>query len=176
MSEDLITWLRRQVEARKALAVKAAHDTDGHWWRREHAPFAGSDDMEPIGPLYSGEPWLDDDGTVFGGENTVVYDEGCPSEAEFDHIAASDPRDTIDRCEAELAILDEHYILTRDDRNEDYEDFCVVSIGGANKDRGCVTCHYYGQGGVKGYGYCRTVRLLGWGYRHRDGYQEGWGP
>lgn len=81
------------------------------------------------------------------------------------------------RCEAELAVLDEHYILTRDDRNEAYEEFSVVTIGGANKGFGCVTCHYYGQGGVKGYGYCRTVRLVGYGYRFRPGYREAeWKP
>ena len=86
-------------------------------------------------------------------------------------------RERAAQLETHLAILDEHYILWRHDTNEDYENFCVVSIGGADKDHGCVTCHYYGQGGVKGYGYCRTVRHLGWGYRFRPGYrEEAWKP
>jgi len=46
----------------------------------------------------------------------------------------------------------------------------VVKFGGANKDSGCVTCHYYGRGGVKGCGTCRTVRLLAGGYKHRPGF------
>jgi len=91
---------------------------------------------------------------------------------EFDHIIRNDPRNAVARLEAELAILDEHYILTSDDRNPAYEEFSVVRIGGANKDSGCITCHYYGQGGVKGYGICHTVRLLASGYKHRRGYEE----
>lgn len=82
--------------------------------------------------------------------------------------------DAIADCEAKLAILDEHYILGRHDTNEAYEEFSVVSIGGADKDHGCVTCHYYGQGGVKGYGYCRTVCLLASAYRRRPGYRGVW--
>jgi hypothetical protein len=47
-------------------------------------------------------------------------------------------------------------------------------MAGADKDFGCVTCHYYGQGGVKGYGYCRTVRHLASAYRYRPGFRQEW--
>jgi hypothetical protein len=171
VSDDLTAWLRQQIGERKATAVAALHGSDGHWWRRPH-----DETGEPVGPLWDGEPSIDSDGEVLGGREQVVYDEGRPSDAQFEHIAANDPRDTIARCEAELAILDEHYILWVHDTNEAYEEFSVVSIGGANKDHGCVTCHYYSQGGVKGYGYCRTVRLLASAYRHCDGYREEWKP
>jgi hypothetical protein len=94
--------------------------------------------------------------------------------------ARPDPRremhDAIADCEAKLAILDEHYILIRDDRDEAYEEFSIIPRGGANQDRGCVTCHYEAMGGVRGAGVCRTVKLLGTGYRHRPGYQEAWKP
>jgi hypothetical protein len=86
-----------------------------------------------------------------------------------------DAQDHVADCEAKLAILDGHHILSRDDRSEDYDEFSVVSIGGANKDHGCVTCHYYGQGGVKGHGICWTVRTLASAYRHREGYARYWG-
>lgn len=175
MSDELTAWLRRQVQARLELAREASPHSDGHWWRRETVLYMDGG-TAPVGHLYSGEQVTDEDGDVFGGEYIVVYDEGAPSDAQFDHIAANDPRDTIARCEAELAILDEHYILWRHDTNEAYEEFSVVSIGSANQDHGCVTCHYYGQGGVKGYGYCRTVRHLGYGYKFRDGYREEWKP
>jgi Family of unknown function (DUF6221) len=85
-------------------------------------------------------------------------------------------REQVARLEAQLAILDEHYILWRHDTSETYEEFSVVAVGSADKDHGCVTCHYYGMGGVKGYGYCRTVRHLGAAYRHRPGYREEWKP
>ena len=97
---------------------------------------------------------------------------------EFDHIIRHDPRNVVADCEAKLAILDEHYILTSGDRNPDYEEFSVVPWGakGGAGDRGsgCVTCHYYGMGGVKGYGVCRTVRSLASAYKHRPGYREVW--
>ena len=173
--EEPVAWLRAQVEARLALAREAAKDTDGHWWRRM-ADAGHFDDhrLEPVGHLWAGQPVLDIDGDVFGGEEIVVYDEGRPSDAQFDHIAANDPRDTIAQCEADLAILDEHYILTSGDTNPDYEEFSVVpwgAKGGAgDQGAGCVTCHYYGQGGVKGYGICRTVRLRAGGYKYRPGF------
>jgi hypothetical protein len=105
--EGPVAWLRAQVEARLALAREASPHTDGHWWRRmTDAGHFDDGTLEPVGALWAGEPELDVDGDVFGGEYVVVYDEGAPSDAQFDHIAANDPQDTIARCEAELAILD----------------------------------------------------------------------
>jgi hypothetical protein len=99
---------------------------------------------------------------------------------EFDHIVRHDPRSVVADCEAKLAILDEHYILwaagSGVSNPEQYDEFSVVPVGGANKDHGCVRCHYYGMGGVKGYGYCRTVKILASGYRFRPGYREEWKP
>ena len=93
---------------------------------------------------------------------------------QFDHIVRHDPRNVVADCEAKLAILDAHHILSNADRSEAYEEFSVVAIGGANKDHGCVTCHYYGMGGVKGHGVCYTVRTLVAGYKHRDGFDPSW--
>jgi hypothetical protein len=103
----------------------------------------------------------------------AAYLPGVPKEGEWLWAGA---REHADHAEARLAVLDEHYILWRHDTSEAYEEFSVVSIGGANKDHGCVTCHYYGQGGVKGYGYCRTVRHIGYAYRRQAGYREAWKP
>ena len=141
--------------ARLALAREAAEPTDGHWWRRM-ADAGHFDDhrLEPVGHLWAGEPVLDVDGDVFGGEAIVVYDEGRPSDAQFDHIALNDPQDTIARCEAELAILEEHgsehmcYENTRDGNTWDWH-----------------------------IGDCRVTRNLASGYRHRPGYrEEDWKP
>lgn len=93
---------------------------------------------------------------------------------EFDHIIRHDPRNEVARCEAELAILREHYILTAGDRNPAYEAFslypCGAKGGAGDQGSGCITCHYYSQGAVKSYGICRTVRLLAGGYKHRPGF------
>lgn len=81
--------------------------------------------------------------------------------AAVDHITRHDPRDTIARCEADLELLDEHKH--------------AITHSGLE----CLSCHvHYGSNGSvrSGAGYCRTVRLLAYGYRHRDGWQEGWAP
>jgi hypothetical protein len=83
-------------------------------------------------------------------------------------------REVTARCEAELAILDEHYILTSDDKNPDYEEFCVYRFPSHGYDFGCVCCHYYAQGAVRNYGYCRTLAAVASAYRHREGYTEHW--
>ena len=173
--EEPVAWLRKQVEDRLALAREASPKSDGHWWRR--TADMGHDIIEPTGPLWAGEPIPDDDGGIFGGEYIVVYDEGAPSDAQFDHIALNDPQDAIARCEAELAILDEHYILTGPVGTGKYEQFSIISPPFPPKDCGCVTCHYASRGGVNGYGICRTVKYLASGYRHRPGYrEEDWKP
>ena len=63
-------------------------------------------------------------------------------------MEANDPQDTIARCEAELAILDEHGPWDLD------------------ADAYCSAC-----GDVPQVAYpCRTVRLLTGGYKHRPGF------
>ena len=65
-------------------------------------------------------------------------------------IAANDPRSVIARCEAELAILDEH----RAEAGCFPDELC------------CVTCGDFPQVLFP----CRTVRLLAGGYKHRPGF------
>ena len=83
-------------------------------------------------------------------------------------------RDLAARCEAELAILDEHYILHRnigwtEGPDEAWAEIPVCGL--------CVPKHsYYRSRADVPEGPCRTVRLLGSGYRHRDGYLEEWAP
>ena len=154
MSDDLVTWLREQIEARKRTASVRVLEPDGPW-------------------RLDGGAWDAGTGIISDSGRSVAVAIGDYAAR---HIVASDPRDTIARCEAELAILDEHYILWSEDRSEAWEEFSVYPAAGSGMNFGCVTCHYYSQGAVKGYGYCRTVRLLASGYQYRPGYQEGWKP
>jgi hypothetical protein len=156
--DDLAAWLRAAVEARLQLAREASPHTDGHWWRRTTDLLDGGP-PEPVGHLYAGEQIFDDDGEVFGGECIVVYDEGAPSGWQFDHIAANDPRDTIARCEAELAILGEYEAARK-------------AMGEARDSPGGVGAGVWAC--VKS--LSRAVELLGHGYRFRDGYRREWRP
>jgi hypothetical protein len=89
-----------------------------------------------------------------------------------------DPARALREIQAKRAILDEHCILTSGDRNPDYEEFPVVpwgAKGGAgDQGPGCVTCHYCGLGGMKGYGICRTVRLLAAIWSDHPDYDQAW--
>lgn len=95
-----------------------------------------------------------------GGE-IVVYDEGEPTLKQAMHIALNDPRQIIADCDKDLAILDQHP---------------PGSWVGDDEDR------WQRCGGEDWVQYpCRTVRLIGRAYRHRDpaGYAEvagGWTP
>lgn len=155
--EEPVAWLRRRIENRLALARHAIELGNAAEWTELSsgvlmtiAPDAPQDNWDGVHPL---------------GDSSVTR-----------LMEANDPQDTIARCEVELAVLDEHYILRRGDTNEAYEEFSVVpwgAKGGAgDQGSGCVTCHYYGMGGVKGYGTCRTVRLLASAYKHWPGYRE----
>jgi len=155
--EEPVAWLRAQVEARKALAEAA---TPGPWEPEGDDP---TDDEVYIG--------LDDDSAW-----RVAILRGPESHENMLHVAANDPRDVIARCEAELAILDEHEMSWPDQTPEyEYRDEVLTdSQGGAHyvHVKGnlvppyvCKTCGYGFNGGP-----CRTVRLLAGGYRHRPGF------
>ncbi len=99
---------------------------------------------------------------------------------EMAHIERHSPARVLRDVEAKRAIMAEHFILTNENRDEAYEEFSVVpwgAKGGAgDQGAGCVTCHYYGMGGVKGYGICRTVRLLAAIWSDHPDYRDEWKP
>lgn len=163
---DPVAWLRAQIEARLKLAREASAPTDGHWWRRmADAGHVDDGTLEPVGALYAGEPLLDVDGDVCGGEEIVVYDEGRPSDVQFEHIAGNDPQDTIARCEAELAILDAHKPVWEGGWQECGE------CGPNNDSSGILAIPRDGDV----WWPCRTFRLILGAYRFRSGYDEKWG-
>jgi hypothetical protein len=140
--EDPVAWLRAQVEARLALARDAADGDSGEWFTGDKWNVYRAEDIAP---------YEDADE-----HDLVVYGNVKPQSG---HIAANDPRDTIARCEGELAILDEH--APRNGYDQPEGDLTPV----------CTCC---ADDRMYGYAYpCRTVRLLARGYRHRAGYPEG---
>ena len=82
----LVAWLRSAILARKAVAEAATAAP----WEAE-----GDDPTD-------NEVWIGlDDGSAI----RLVVLHGPESRQNMLHVAANDPRDTIARCEAELAIL-----------------------------------------------------------------------
>lgn len=139
MSDDLVAWLREQIEARKRTASVRV--------------------LEP------GAPWRLDGGAWDAGTG-ILSGSGRPAAVAIGdyaarHIVASDPRDAIARCDAELAILDGHATE-------------IIPGGALPTHYWCQTCHVPGDN--PGRTWCRTVRLLASGYQHRPGYRGEWRP
>lgn len=162
-SYGLVPWLRGAVTERMEAARQACPRTDGQWWRRE-SDLGDGGPPEPDGHLYAGERITDEDGSTWGGEYIVAYDEGAPSDSQFEHMERNDPRDVIARCEFELALLDEHAVIRMP---------CTDARGVPGHFCECATC---GFGGPERSYPCKTVRLLGRAYRFRDGYRQEWKP
>jgi Family of unknown function (DUF6221) len=143
-SNDLATWLRRCIEERKYLAENTIRLGNSAEWTelssgvlmtcRPDDPQARLDGLHPLG------------------DSTLTR-----------LMEANDPRDTIARCEAELAILDEHATKV-------YRGAVSMFLD----DYWCQTCDVPGDQPART--WCRTVRLLASGYQHRPGYQESWRP
>lgn len=179
MSDELVTWLREQVEADKKTAemISSGGFAPERWdtdplGQVSPERMAGADAINallrdpeeedrafwPNGfwvALYSwgresGEPESE---RTRGSELPVlIVNDG---RRESDHCARHDPRTVVARCEAELAILDEHW---------------HAANGWGRPINRCRTC-------TKEVSYpCRTIRLIGSGYRFRPGYREEWKP
>lgn len=144
---DLAAWLRKVITERLELARAAG---GGEW----HTGCGGT--RHQGDHHYPGCERIDGDGIT-------IYDEGGHTKEQADHIAANDPRDTIARCEAELAILDEHHPEDADYRDGD---------GIERTSRECITCE---PPGTPDNYPCPTVRLLAAGYKHWPGYRAEWG-
>jgi Family of unknown function (DUF6221) len=109
-----------------------------------------------------GSEWKQDDPQRYPGQisslgGMVVYDEGAPDEHQAAHIAIHDPRDVIADCDAKLEILAEY-------------ETARVMYESARARGGRIA-----PGVMSGAMTLRRVLdLLASGYRHRDGWQEGW--
>ena len=140
MSDDLTTWLRKQIGQRKAAArdLIESEAAAPEWYEMTS------------GVLVTAPPEHDDhwSGTFAIGDSRLTR-----------FIAANDPRDTIARCDAELAVLAEHEAAVIV-----YESQYATRDGVGNGVLSCIKTLE------------RVVRLIGSGYRFRDGYREEWKP
>jgi hypothetical protein len=156
--EGPVAWLRQRIRERLYLAQHAIELGNAAEWTELSsgvlmtvAPDAPQDRLDGVHPL---------------GDSSLTR-----------LMEANDPRDTIARCEAELAILDEH-ALTWPDGQPEYEhldESVTDSRGGVHymPVKGDLippyTCRICGYDDGRP---CMTVSLLAGGYRHWPGYRE----
>lgn len=155
--DELVAWLRGEIEARLKLARYTISIGNSPEWQEL------ASGVLVTGPDGDGGVW---DGTWAMGDSSLTR-----------LMAANDPRDTIARCEAELAILNVHRlviadrgggVLTRYVIINENPDMRAIERARSWHNIDCRTCHLRYP--------CRTIRLLGAGYRYRDGYQDEWAP
>lgn len=135
MSTDAaVVWLRSCITARLDLAKSASGDGGSTW----HT------DSEGCCVRNEGGDYITQKGDIWG-------------DFLARHIAANDPQDTIARCEAELAILDEHH-------------------QGPNGSVWCCVCDPAADMNDSDRWYpCNTARSVAGAYRHKPGYADHWG-
>jgi Family of unknown function (DUF6221) len=144
--------------------MAAMSDADAVAWLREQV----TDRLEKARSATAG-PWVVNAQTLSGFRVTApdgsfiaasvrMWSDGSPDAAQ---IALNDPPDTIDRCEAELAILDEHPPHPGTDPPR-----CETCL-----DSRLLSPEYWEANPWP----CKTVRLVASAYRHRLGYAEHWG-
>ena len=164
--DELLLWLRATIVGDKAKAEAA---TAGPWrWTGDY----------PEGTCPHGYEWTDHGPDLQSGDDYVITTSGYDAsglnikDVDAEHIAQHDPRDTVARCDAELAILDEHAPVHA------WRPFSARPGRGDGEHVGCKKCVTWIEGRIperEAYP-CRTVRLLAQGYRHRPGWKQEWRP
>lgn len=159
---DLVEWLRPTIEDDKSAAQKVLFGMPGIWVVGEdpHGEYveviaALREDAQP-GDGYWSSVCTWDVASIAMDTRAEPEDIARDLAAVARHLALHDPRDTIARCDAELAILDEHHAIN----GESSCAVCIVPAWGYPSHGGSSPARYP----------CSTVLGLASGYRHRPGY------
>lgn len=95
--DELIAWLRQQLDEDERVARAATEGASGRWRRITNGTGGGVS--------YDDGP---DDWPVWSTNGVVVYDEGFPTKPQAEHIARWDPARVLREVEAKRLILSEH--------------------------------------------------------------------
>ena len=162
MSDELVRWLREQLDEDERIAKAAAS----------------------VAPVLGAENWRSREGmpeegfrywciTTTPPDHTVTTVElagsgrsggGVHEEAVAQHIAAHDPARVLREIDVKRRVLEIHRVIGG------WEDEDGQDIG-----LGCNECGHSAEYSDRG-GWCDTVRLLALPYADRPGYREEWRP
>jgi hypothetical protein len=148
--DELVQWLRAQLDEDERIARAASWTDDANAWHAEPSPFGARD---------SGQRWYVedamDDGVVSRVDPVASDDEGVAR-----HIAEHDPARVLLEIDAKRRIVE-----------------CHEPWVAGNGDTICGRCgreHVDGRPG--GHFPCGTLRLLALPYADRTGYRDEWRP
>jgi len=183
MTDDLITWLRAQLDNDEQVARAA---TVGPWWHNPGKAWLGPEAFEQY-DRSKGEEFVGYGDSPFSGCVAATGPAShAQSMADAAHITRYDPARMAAEVDAKRRILDEHQPIWRTvewphDQN---------GKGEAQACRRCQNAAYtewhpkYGEAGVLPEGFitpyvlapCTTLRLLALPYADRPGYRDEWRP
>jgi len=189
MSDDLVTWLRRQVEDDLSIARMISQGGfEAQRWDTE-PPGQVNPPRDPASAAISKAIGQEPEYSC-GWVQIVVYEReiGDPPEEEyleiggvaalaeigrreFDHIIRHDPRSVVADCEAKLSILGMHEPVPFWGNNPPP----LAQRTPENVKAYYCECQCP-DGVIEGTYPCETARMLASGYRFRSGYREEWKP
>lgn len=146
MTTDMSSWLRQQIETRKALAEAAS----GESWTARRVMDVGYMVADKDSGTAVARLWVEMGDLVDG-----FHSAGANPLDTSKHIAFNDPRQIIADCEADLAALGLH---------DDLHD-CPTA-----------TSSQVFPAGEHDEIPCPVVQWIGWRYRNRHGYLPEWAP
>jgi len=91
--DELVEWLRAQLEIDEEIARAAAHYEAGNWTTKGGHPVSVADELVEQADTF---------------ERVVVFDEGSPSEEQAHHIAEHDPARVLREIDAKRQVLAEY--------------------------------------------------------------------
>lgn len=148
-TRDLLAWWLRTILEKDLRLAKGCPKGPWEWYDRGHSASLQSEPTEDEYVVHV----LDVDQSPRDGHGFIT------DRPELRHIAQHDPQDVIARCEADLAVLKWHQPVNTGTRGRLD---CLIC---------CPPDYEHGRHIYEDWP-CRTIRLLAWGYRHRDGYPE----
>jgi hypothetical protein len=157
--DDLVRWLRTQLDADEETARAAARQRGHGEWRAE------ADAREIVEVVGRSEPG--DDSYPY---TPVVLQPDDDETAA--HVAAWDPARVLREIDAKRRLLEEHSLTVEKVDAAPYDSF----TGERRPDEHSVTCTVCGWASDDPSSACLTVRLLALPYADRPGYREEWAP
>jgi len=153
MSEDLVTWLRTQIDEDEQQAQQAARDTAPKWYRYER--YIMSADPHPAPSSDEADLYIAMDGT----------------EATMEHMARHDPARVLAEVEAKRRILDRYEEAAAEHgRVEQLGPFADIHQG-MDPDEYEQLVHGLW---MRAQALAEVARLLALPYAGRDGWREEW--
>lgn len=125
--EDILAWLDGAISEREQIAFNALNHERGATWEANGSTVQVVSGLATFGDVF---------------KETVVFNEGSPTEEQAEHIALNDPASVLRRCAADRKLLELHQAVP--DHGRYSEALCPPDCAGEHSGPlVCVSCRDY---------------------------------